>query len=415
MSTANSAQSLARLHKQWWIAAGSGGLVVVAVYFLLAQGRLTPARALQWIVLAALFLAVELLILRRNLHKNRPGLDTPLRATLGWANALTLLRGVAYALMAGFLFAPRPGGLLDWLPALLYISSIVADYCDGYLARITHHTTLLGEILDIEFDGLGMLVAMALAVQYGQLPGFVLLLAVSRPLFLWGMKLRERGGLPNHPMTPSDERRIAAGLLMGFMGIVLWPVFRPPATHIAGAVFCGAVAVSFARDWLVVIGWLVPSSPAYIRWRARLKTLLFGYLPLLLRLASLPAALLLLWNITRGPGAWTGGLPFAIIPFLLGLGLLSGIAALLGTISRLAAVGLMALACADLIVRGDSPQALALLAVGVLLVALGNGKPALWTPDERLLRRRAGPQVESTGTESTGVESTGVESTGASQ
>jgi CDP-diacylglycerol--glycerol-3-phosphate 3-phosphatidyltransferase len=390
MSTLNPAQSLARLQKEWWIVAGSSGLVVLAIYFSLGQSSLTPDRIMQWIVLALLFLSVELLVLRRNLHKNRPALDAPLRTTLGLGNALTLTRGVAYALMAGFLFAPRPGGLLDWLPAILYIFAITADYCDGYLARITHHTTLLGEILDIEFDGLGMLVAMALAVQYGQLPGFVLLLAASRPLFLWGMKLRERWGLPNHPMTPSDERRIAAGLLMGFMGIVLWPVFRPPATHIAGAVFGGAVALSFLRDWLVVIGWLDPSNSAYTRWRARLKILLFEYLPLLLRLASLPVVALLLWKITRGPDPWPGGLPSAVIPLLLGLGLVAGIAALLGLIARLAAIGLIGLACAHLIVWGDSPEVLALLAVGVLLVALGNGRLALWTPDERLLRRRAG-------------------------
>ena len=387
----NSSQASIRLHRQWGISAGIGGLVVIGGYFWLQRASGFPAaQSLQWALLAATVLAVELLVLRRNLRKNRPDPTSPLRASLGWGNTVTLIRGAAYALMAGFLFAPRPGGVLDWLPAILYISAIAADYCDGYLARITNHTTLLGEILDIEFDGLGMLVAMALAVQYGQLPEVILLLAASRPLFLWGMKLRARWGLPNHPMTPSDERRIAAGLLMGFMGIVLWPLFRPPATYIAGVVFGGAVAASFLRDWLVVIGWLKPTSPAYIRWRTRLKRLLFERLPLLLRLASLPAAGLLLWSIARSPDRWSGGLPSALIPLLIGLGLLAGIAALLGVSARLAAIGLVALACADLVVRGDSPQALVLLAVGVLLVALGNGRPALWTPDERLLRHRAG-------------------------
>ncbi len=48
MSTANSAQSLTRLHKQWWIAARSSGLVVV-VYFWLGQAGLAPDRALQWV------------------------------------------------------------------------------------------------------------------------------------------------------------------------------------------------------------------------------------------------------------------------------------------------------------------------------------------------------------------------------
>lgn len=389
-ASAKTNPSLVQLQRQWQIAAAICGLVIVAGSLGLGWSAFSADLILRWAFLAALLLAVELTVLRRNLQKNRPTPDSPLRATLGWGNALTLARGVAYGLMAGFLFAPRPDGLLAWAPAILYSTAVAADYFDGFLARMTNHQTLLGELLDIEFDGLGILVAMALAVQYGQLPEAILLLAVSRPLFLWGMKWRDRRGLTNHPMHPSDERRIAAGLLMGFMGVVLWPVFAPPATYIAGAVFGGAVAASFLRDWLVVIGWLQPASPTYIGWRARLKSLIFVRLPLLLRLATLPTIGLLLWNISRLPGDWTGDLPSAILPFLMGLGLVAGVAALLGVIARLAALGLVALACGDLIVRGDSPEALALVAAGVLLVALGNGAPALWTPDERLLRRRAG-------------------------
>ena len=49
MSSANSARSLTRLHKQWWIAASSSGLVVVVVYFWLGQVGLAPDRALQWV------------------------------------------------------------------------------------------------------------------------------------------------------------------------------------------------------------------------------------------------------------------------------------------------------------------------------------------------------------------------------
>jgi len=397
MSMSNSPQPTqipTGLRRQWQFVAGLAGLIVVAGYLWLWQ-RIDGT--VQWAFLTALFLAVELLILRRNLHKNRPSLDVPPYSSLGWANGVTLARGAAYALMAGFLFAPRPGGLLDWAPALLYIGAVAADYCDGYLARITRHTTLLGEVLDMEFDGIGMLIALSLAVQYGQLPAFVLLLAAARPLFLWGMKLRERQGLPNHPMTPSDERRIAAGLLMGFVGVVLWPVFDPPATHIAGAVFGGAVAASFLRDWLVVIGWLKPASPAYIRWRARLKRLLFERSPLVLRIFSLFAAGLLVWTVSRSPGLWAAGLPSVVFPFFTGLGILAALAAFLGLITRLAGIGLVILACADLIVRGDSLWTLALLALGVLLVALGNGKPALWTPDERLLRRRAGLRADGAG------------------
>ncbi|MBX3054423.1 MAG: CDP-alcohol phosphatidyltransferase family protein [Caldilineaceae bacterium] len=375
---------LSRLHFFWWLAVGISGLLVIAGAWGINLATHKPERALQWAMGTGLVLGVELLILRRNLHKNRSSPDAPLRGSLGWGNVVTLGRGAAYGLMAGFLFAPRPGGLLDWTPALLYTGAIVADYWDGYLARITHHTTMLGEILDIEFDGLGMFVAMGLAVQYGQLPEIILLLAAGRPLFLWGMKWRERSGRPNYPMTPSDERRIAAGLLMGFMGIVLWPVFAPPATHIAGAIFGGAVAASFVRDWLVVIGWLRPASPGYIRWRGRLKAWLFGWLPLLLRLACLPAAGWFLWS------AGSNSQRPAFFTLLAGLALLAAVAALTGTAARLAGIVLAGVACAGLIGWGDSLPVLTLLAVAAALVVLGNGRLALWTPDETFLRRRAG-------------------------
>lgn len=384
-------QTRVRLRRQWWLAALGACALACGSYILLRStpgGAFSPDQAARWTLLAAGLMAVELAVLGRNLHKNRARGSAPLRPSLGWGNWVTLLRGAAYGCMAGFLLASRPPGLLAWAPALLYIGAVAADYLDGYLARVTGHTSELGEILDIEFDGLGILIAMALTVQYGQLPAIVLLLALSRPLFLWGMKLRERWGLPNHPMTPSDERRIVAGLLMGFMGIVLWPVFAPPATHIAGAIFGGAVALSFARDWLVVIGWLRPASPAYMLWRTRLKSLLFVWLPLLLRVGALPLLVWFVRAVLQSPGGWSNS------PLLFAAALLVGVTALLGVIARLSALGMISLACADLILRGDSPETFLLLAAGGLLMVLGNGALALWTPDERLLRRRAGSAAD---------------------
>ena len=93
----------------------------------------------------------------------------------------------ALGLLAGFVFLPQPSGGLAWLPALLYTLAIMADYLDGYFARLTHHATVLGEILDIEFDALGILMATSLAVHYGQLPWWYLPIGLSRYLFLFGI------------------------------------------------------------------------------------------------------------------------------------------------------------------------------------------------------------------------------------
>ena len=165
--------------------------------------------------------------------------------TLGYGNGLTLTRGLAICLLAGFLFSPRPPGLLAWVPALLYTLSSIIDYLDGYVARVTGHSTVLGEILDMEFDGLGMLVAITVAIQYGQLPWWYLILGLGRQLFIGGIWLRNRLHKPIYEMTPSENRRLIAGFQMGFMTVILWPIFSPPTTTLACVLFSIPLAGSF--------------------------------------------------------------------------------------------------------------------------------------------------------------------------
>ena len=132
--------------------------------------------------------------------------------TFGWGNRLTLFRGLAISMVAGFLFSPWPNGWLAWLPMLLYTTADIADYLDGYLARITNHATALGERLDMEYDGLGMLIVSLLAVWYGQLPWWYLILGFARYLFVFGLWVRARRGLPSYDLPPSVHRRVFAGL-----------------------------------------------------------------------------------------------------------------------------------------------------------------------------------------------------------
>lgn len=381
--------SLLRLQSRWrQLLLLDAALIMVAFGLLrmkpagLAQ---PPGWALQWLLLASAVLLVEMAILRRHLDRNRACPEGTLHPTLGWGNGVTLARGVAYAFMAGFLFAPRPGGLWNWAPAFLYLIAFLADYLDGYLARATGRITELGEVLDIEFDGLGILIAVGLAVQYGQLPAIFLLLAVARPLFVWGMAWRERKGLPNHPMTESSWRRLVAGLLMGFVAVVLWPIFTPPATYIAAGVFGIPVAVSFLRDWLVVSGRLRPASPAYRRWRRRLKAAVFGWTPLLLRLAALPAVVWVFASLFQRQTAESA----LLLPIAVGGMALA--AALLGIATRLAGIILTGLACFHLVTHGQGAANWLLLAVAGLLVELGGGRFALWSPEEDWLQRRGGP------------------------
>ncbi len=336
----------------------------------------------RWLMISALFVAGVFWFLRRVIDQNHAPDSEDLYPDLGPANRLTIFRGIAYAWMAGFLLMPRPGGLMDWLPALLYIGASIADVFDGYLARRSRRVTRLGETLDMEFDGLGVLVACALAVQYGQLPLLFLLVAAARPLFVWGMKWRTRMTLPNHQMTNSDQRRVIAGLLMIFLCTVLWPIFEPPVTYAVGAVFGAAVTLSFARDWLVTIGWLRPDSTLYIHWRARLKMWAFAWMPIGLRIAIAALVSLLASGVLAGEPA----LPAAWIWPVVIVGAVGGLAALAGFGARTAA-GLVHAAAFVYFTFGGQPWlGLTLLGLASLLLILGSGHYTLWVPEERWLR-----------------------------
>jgi CDP-diacylglycerol--glycerol-3-phosphate 3-phosphatidyltransferase len=391
---------LDRLHVLWWLFVLVECSVVVICYWFLYRnifaGHRLTIEANQWLVQAALVIGIELWVVRRNLPKNHRRGEIHLLPTLGMGNGLTLTRGLAYALMAGFLFAPRPGDWLAWAPAILYTLACFADFFDGYLARKTNHSTLLGEVLDIEFDGLGMLIGIGLAIQYGQLPFIYLLIGIARPLFVLGLQWRQRQGLPEYPMTPSSNRRLVAGVHMGFMMFVLWPVFTPPATTVAAIMFGMPIVLSFLRDWLVVIGWIDPTSARYQHLRRRSKTILFEVLPIIVRIGATVIVAQTLWRVLVDPSAWQalldvfGAAQPALAVIILGLGGIAAIAAALGIVSRLAGIALILVACVDFLARALLPDNGILLILGVLLVFLGGGRLALWQPEEYLFHNQLG-------------------------
>ena len=93
------------------------------------------------------------------------------------ADAITFSRGVAAATLAalvgsGIVDRIGPAGWIAWL--LLLYAATLSDWIDGPLARRAG-PTLLGGVLDIEFDSLLTLVSGTAAVAWGGLPWFVLL------------------------------------------------------------------------------------------------------------------------------------------------------------------------------------------------------------------------------------------------
>jgi len=210
--------------------------------------------ALRWLGPTGAVAGFELWFLRRHLDSNHPdGAAGNQFARLGAGNLVTLVRGGAFAAIAGFALL-EPVGLVAWLPAALYATGSALDWIDGLLARWSGHTTVLGEKLDMAFDTLGFVVAPVVAVIWGRLPIWYLSLSAARYLFRAGKAARRRRGRPVYDLPESRVRRPLAGLQMAFIAFALAPILAPSTVHALAAVVLLPSLSVFARDYLVVAG-----------------------------------------------------------------------------------------------------------------------------------------------------------------
>jgi len=395
-------QALHSLRRRWLGVALAYAAATLAGHLFLRTVWSDDA-ALRWLGLTMFFASRPLWLLWRHLAENHRREDERLLPDLGYGNVTTLARGWCIAAVGGFFLSPWPDGLLAWLPAGLYFFAVILDGIDGYLARITNHTTKLGETLDISLDAWGLLAAILVAVWYGQLPVWYVPLGLSREFFIAGQWWLQRQGKPVYDLTPSAERRAIAGLQMGFVSLALWPIFQAPTTTIAAVLFGGQLFASFLRDWLVVSGAIDPAAPGYQRWRSRAKTLLQGWLPVAVRLIGAATAGGLLAGLLPEFGAWYGGdgpVPAGVAVAVYGLaviwiGAIPALAA--GIVPRLAAGALLLLALCDQQMAGFAWESNGLLQItATLVIQLGGGRWALWPKDDRLWYGRAGDRAGKT-------------------
>ncbi|NOH10657.1 MAG: CDP-alcohol phosphatidyltransferase family protein [Chloroflexi bacterium] len=264
--------------------------------FLVFNGSSRAAQ--QWGIVSIVIFTLEWLYFGRFLNQNHREGETEVLPTFGPGNSLSLLRGTLLAMIAGFLFLPRPLGLLAWGPAALYIISDFTDFFDGYLARRANHATRLGETLDMDLDSLGVFVVVLLSIQYGVLPWWYLSVALARYLFVFGIWWRTRRDLPIYDLRPSTSRRVIAGLQMGFLTAMLFPVLGPPATYLGAVLFFLPFSIGFLYDWLQVSGVVQEPSEQQAKWINRIWNFATGWLPTVLRIAIVVVLIYFLRYVT---------------------------------------------------------------------------------------------------------------------
>ncbi len=370
-------QTLKKLRRKWLLTASFGLLLWLCTFSWLQSWWQHPY-PLRWLSISGLALGYLLWVLWRGLSDNHRKGENELLPTFGLGNLLSIARGFIMVLFCGFLFSPWPDiGWTAWLPGLLYTLAALPDFVDGIAARLTNQVTKLGETLDMTIDSLGVLGVSLLSVQYGQAPWPYLFVGLARYIFLAGIWLRQKINRPVYDLPFSVRRRGYAALGMGLFFALLYPIFKPPGTHIVALIFAFYILGGFLWDWLVTIGWL-PDQPG--KGYQYLEKIFVQYVPLGLRLV------LLLWGLTTfGPELLsTGGSIFLWVEAGVALCLILGIAGRISAVAALVVLGFYQ-AAAPL----DSVQ-IGLLMLYTHLLFLGTGTFSLWPIEDQLIYHRVG-------------------------
>jgi CDP-diacylglycerol--glycerol-3-phosphate 3-phosphatidyltransferase len=300
-----------------------------------------------------------------------------LLTSLGWANRLTLARGWLIAMCAGLLFQPAATAGTAWLPAIGYSLAAIADRFDGYVARRTRNTTVLGSELDMSFDAIGLVIAPLLAVSYGKLHPLYLLVSVAYYFFVAGIYWRRRHGKPVLPLRKSELRRTLAGMQMGFVAFVLWPPLQPTLTIVAGIAFMLPLLAGFWIDWLVVSARLPAHTKEAEQQFQQRKEFSHQWLQPALRVVLLASLALAEWQ-------QRGNVPLTLLLIAVCLLILLGIA------GRTLAVLLLLLLNWTPGVDFTSTIGVLIVFSAVWILVLGTGRFTLWQRDADWITQQGG-------------------------
>jgi CDP-diacylglycerol--glycerol-3-phosphate 3-phosphatidyltransferase len=105
------------------------------------------------------------------------------------ANQLTILRVVLIFPFLYFLLNANEGGFLYRLLAfIMFGAASLTDFLDGYLARKHNLITDFGKLMDPLADKILVMAALAIFVELGYIPSWMLIVILGREFFVTGIR-----------------------------------------------------------------------------------------------------------------------------------------------------------------------------------------------------------------------------------
>ncbi|MXV63716.1 CDP-alcohol phosphatidyltransferase family protein [Natronorubrum sp. JWXQ-INN-674] len=256
--TDDSVLTVRRRARSRWARISAGNAAMVALAVVALESLWTDGPPPGFLVAVGVMLTLESAFVYRllgGLERTRRPANRPVTI----ATWVTVARGAAVAVLAGFVGTEPPSGIA-WVPAALFAAAAAFDAVDGAIARATDTVTDFGARLDVETDGLVVLVGTLVAVVDGALPRFFLAVAVARYLFVAGQWWRERQSKPVFDLPPNRLRRPLGGLAMLAVWLALLPIPGDTVSRAFATLLVVPFLANFCWDWLAVTGRVGPSA-----------------------------------------------------------------------------------------------------------------------------------------------------------
>ena len=106
------------------------------------------------------------------------------------ASKITLVRVAFIPLYMVFMYmSGGESGLWMWLALAVFIIASLTDFVDGQIARRCNQVSDFGKFLDPLADKLLTIAAMVMFCQWGRMPGWALMLVLTREFAVTGLRL----------------------------------------------------------------------------------------------------------------------------------------------------------------------------------------------------------------------------------